>query len=1117
MSLEEDQLEAAIAALEGQRALLGDALVEAALGPMRARLASLSAVQERKYVTILFLDVVGSTTLSQKLDPEDVHLVMDDALHHCTQIITAHQGRVLKYAGDSVLAVFGADEALEDDAERAVLAGLILLEVGRQHGERVLERFGHAGFNVRVGLHSGDVLLGGGLDAENNIRGFHVNVAARMEQSAPAGGLRISHDTYRHVRGVFDVVPQPPLEVKGVDAPVATYLVLRSKPRAFRKASRGIEGVETSMVGREAELSLLQEAFARLYRVREFAMVRVIGEAGVGKSRLLYEFENWAESRAERFYFFQGRARTLTQNRPYGLLKDIMAWRFQIVDGDSDDAARAKFQNGVLPLFRDESDADLALSQVQVLGHLIGFDFSDSKHIQAIRDDARQMRDRGFHTGAQLLRRLAATENLPSLLLLDDMHWADAGSLDFFNYLSQANQDLPMLMVAFARPLSEALPAREPLESNALVITLRALDKTTSRTLVNELLKMLPTIPAALRELITSGAEGNPFYMEELVKMLIDEGAIVAQTQCWLLRPEKLLATHVPATLTGVLQARLDRLSAPEKRALQAASVIGSEFWDQALLALDAQAPLCLNALVRHKLIEAQSDGGWETVRKYAFVHHLLHQVTYDTVLKSTRRELHAKAALWFATQTGARAKDFFGVAAEHYFKAGLERQACEFFARAAEHACESYAHAAALEFVCKAWELLPSDVLPGVAQGDAPEWELRWRLLTVQERADDLEGLRVEQSAAIDTMHDIAEILDQDRKRCDVAWRRSNLALRTGDYATLQSAARQTMELAQRSDDTVLALRGQHRLALALNYLGDVGLGRALAHNGLVEAKLLGARALEALFLNALSVIADSQADQVASLELDAQDLQINRELGNRRNEAIALGNLGKGWLRLGAHAQARQFLEEGLHLSRAVGDRAVEPNTLVALSTLELRQGHAALALAHAQLAVDLLHAVGSTDFEAIALCALGDAHLALHQHAAAHAAFARSHQLSAEFHYAARLDALAGLARVEQAQGNTDPALQRVNLVLSQLAQGQTLNEAEAPSLIRLTCYQVLLSVGDARAPAVLRSAVEELQTVANTFDDAALRQQFLEAIPEHRATLAAWLATQDKPVS
>jgi len=140
MSLEEDQLEAAIAALEGQRALLGDALVEAALGPMRARLASLSAVQERKYVTILFLDVVGSTTLSQKLDPEDVHLVMDDALHHCTQIITAHQGRVLKYAGDSVLAVFGADEALEDDAERAVLAGLILLEVGRQHGERVLER-----------------------------------------------------------------------------------------------------------------------------------------------------------------------------------------------------------------------------------------------------------------------------------------------------------------------------------------------------------------------------------------------------------------------------------------------------------------------------------------------------------------------------------------------------------------------------------------------------------------------------------------------------------------------------------------------------------------------------------------------------------------------------------------------------------------------------------------------------------------------------------------------------------------------------------------------------------------------------------------------------------------
>jgi class 3 adenylate cyclase len=231
MESERAQIEAAIASLEGQRSALGAVAVDAMLAGLCAKLAALvdatpppEPAQTLKQVTILFLDVVGSTTLAQRLDPEGVSVVMDGALARGTAIVEAHRGRVLQYAGDNILAAFGADEAREDDAERAVQCALALLALGRALGRalgaEVLARHGHAGFDVRVGIHTGGVLLGGGVDAEGTIRGSSVNIAARMEQTAPPGGLRISHDTYAQVRGLFEVVAQEPLAVKGVDAPV---------------------------------------------------------------------------------------------------------------------------------------------------------------------------------------------------------------------------------------------------------------------------------------------------------------------------------------------------------------------------------------------------------------------------------------------------------------------------------------------------------------------------------------------------------------------------------------------------------------------------------------------------------------------------------------------------------------------------------------------------------------------------------------------------------------------------------------------------------------------------------------------------------------------------------
>ena len=272
---------------------------------------------------------------------------------------------------------------------------------------------GQAQLHAAIAAFEGQrVLLGGGVDADGSIRGVAVNIAARMEQTAPAGALRISHDTYAQVRGLFEVEVQEPLSVKGVDTPVQSYLVTRAKPRNFHIGTRGIEGVATKMIGRDAEFEALQTAFKRLFEERKLAAITVVADAGIRKSRLLYEFEAWSEARPERFYIFRGRANPQTQGQPFGLLRDILAWRFQIADDDTIEAARTKMEQGIVPLFLHDDGADLAEGHAHLLGHLIGIEWRDSRHIKGILDDPQADQEpRLSRGGATLARSLSQRWN----------------------------------------------------------------------------------------------------------------------------------------------------------------------------------------------------------------------------------------------------------------------------------------------------------------------------------------------------------------------------------------------------------------------------------------------------------------------------------------------------------------------------------------------------------------------------------------------------------------------------------------------------------------------------------------------------------------------------------
>jgi class 3 adenylate cyclase len=345
---DKEQLNQAIEALEAQRAILGDAVVETSLNALRKQLRELEAAdvsEQRKLATVLFMDTVGSTQITQSLDPEENLEIMGGALRLLSAAIEEFGGRVLRTMGDGLMAVFGIPVAHENDPDRAVYAALQMLTVARDYAADLKRKWGIPGYQVRLGISTG-LLAVSGSEGREELSGATVNLAARLEAAADPGTVLISHGTYQHVRGVFDLRPLSPIEAKGFPEPVPVYRVLAAKARSFRSRRRGVEGIETRMVGRDAEMRVLQNAYLAVVQNGEHRMVTIVGEAGIGKSRLLYEFENWVDLQPTRVKLFRGRAQSESHILPYALLRSLFAFRFGIQDDDPADVAREKIVAG---------------------------------------------------------------------------------------------------------------------------------------------------------------------------------------------------------------------------------------------------------------------------------------------------------------------------------------------------------------------------------------------------------------------------------------------------------------------------------------------------------------------------------------------------------------------------------------------------------------------------------------------------------------------------------------------------------------------------------------------------------------------------------------------------
>ena len=880
-----EQLERAIAAQESLRGVVPDDVVDAAIATLRLQLDSAQVEsQRRRQVTVLFADVSGFTSMSSGLDPETVAGVINDAWARLDSVIVGHGGHIDKHIGDGVMAIWGMPSTREDDPERAVRAALAM-----QHE---LEAANSNGLRMRVGINTGPVhvgAVGAAVSTEFTAIGDAVNVASRVEGVAPLGGVLVTHDTYRHIRGVFDVDELPPAVVKGRVEPVRVYLVRRAKDRAFRMPTRGVEGVETHMIGRARELSVLQAEFDRVLRAPGMRLVIFTGEAGVGKSRLLYEFEHWIDLHPASAYFFKGRALATRQSIPFGLARDLFGDRFDVLDSDSAAVVAEKLGAGFGPT--------LTAGEAEVVGHWLGFDLRASAAVQALLGAGKLPPTARAHL-VHYLNTLASDS--PVVVFLEDLHWADDESLALVDELIVELESARILAVGVARPTVRERLAAEPLFDRAeTVFDLGALDADSTRTLVTEVLQRAPAVPDELADLVVARADGNAFYVEELVKMLIEDGVIETGEPWdpWAIHVDRLDPDRVPATLTGVLQTRLDILAPPERAALQRSSVVGRVFWDGTVASLGSDSieatARSLELTRQRELVFRHDQSSFAGTVEYRFKHALLRDVAYETVLLRDRQQLHALAARWITEHAGERLVEYAGLIATHYRLADEAGVAADLLHKAAGAALEAGNASGARRSLDEAFAL--------------------WRQIDRDPPADAMAAM-AEACLRLGDIEDGRRHAAEARKRATAPEDRllagfvaSWAAGERGDYASERELLDDVLPEAEQVGGVLLE-RVLCGLSGCMVRQGETGAALAYAQRAKVLADARGQPAGVIRALGTLGWVAESRGDIRSAIQFAGAAVHVALDAGDLDGAAGAYGNLGVGHHLLGDNTGSRR-----------------------------------------------------------------------------------------------------------------------------------------------------------------------------------------------------------------
>src|SRR3954449_3104564 len=832
--------------------------------------------EERRQATVLFADLSGYTAAAERMDPEAVKALVDRTLRVLGEEIERFGGSIDKFIGDNVMGVFGAPVAHEDDPERAARAGLAMQEAMGDANRQSREKY-EVGFSLRVGINSGEVMAGAVGD-RYTVMGDVVNVAARLQAAGRPNSVTVGESTYRSTGEAISYERLQPLTLKGKEEPVpaweATGVLL--EPR------RGAGRAQTPLIGREEEASLLTSLVERVQREGRPHLVTVIGQAGVGKSRLLRELMSGLAESDDPPTIRRGQCPPYGTGIAYWALAEVLNDEFEIRDTDAPDAAWEKLRFGVTELMSELGEEGAGERNAALLAIPLGLE--PPEDLQQSEPDPQRMREALFSAARAVVEAIARRR--PLVLAIDDIHWADEGMLDLIDHLTRWVR-APLLLVCLTRDeLLERRPGWGGGRRNATTISLEPLTEDETRELVAAL---MPSSENGSGDVVPQVAErsgGNPLFAEEMVNRLLEEETVEAQT--------------LPSTVQSLLAARLDSLDRLERRLLQSASVVGQTFWEGALAGTAAEEGLDLGktlANLEEKDLLAPSPGSrLAGEREYAFKHVLIRDVAYSMLPKSVRCRKHVEVAEFIRERAGERSDGVIGLIAEH-------------FARAASLGSES--------------GLEPDELA-----------ELQARALESLEAAGDAAAALYSNAEAFDRYTAALEISDslEPGTVARIGEKQGDVALRMGRVDAAVGVWERCLDYHRAEEDLARVADLHRKIGAALWHKGE---RRASIDNYQRGIDLLkdGPPCIELvrLYEEAASLYMHT-GDNMLAIYASEKALRLAERLDEARAASRAHGIFGRVFGRIGDAEKARENLERSVELARDSDDG----ETIRALLTL-------------------------------------------------------------------------------------------------------------------------------------------------------------------------------------
>ncbi len=922
----------------------------------RFREAGLQAAGQRRNITVLFVDLTDYTRLSETIDSEDLYEIIQQFINMLVSSVYKFDGLVDKIVGDGLMALFGAPIGHENNAELAVLSALEMQTGLTALNQEMKHRLDHE-LQMHIGLHSGMVVVGGmgsNMLMDYTAIGDTVNLAHRLEEAADPDTILVSESVFRQTQMLFNYRTAPSLLLKGIQRPVTGYRIVSQKDRPGRV--RGVEGLTSPMVGRDAELEQLKQAVNKMDQQSGGGFAMIYGEAGIGKSRLLKELKTQIDSDA--IGIFEGQSLTYRRSVAYWIFSDLLR-NYLGVSTHSPEA----YVSARLSELGEQVLGERASEIIPYLEHLLSLKPSSATGADRVRQlDADQLRQQIFIAVRDLF--IAESTHRPVLLVLDDLHWADDASLDMLRFILDSIRSEPLFICGISRPVDAGIltkiveQAQKRLHDYCFTIQLTKLPEKMSEQLLYQLLT-IPEIPPEFKEEIVQRAAGIPFYLEEILRVLIDDAIIYNDGDQWRLYPEADISSiGVPDNLQALILARFDRLDQQQRRILQVSSVIGRDFsiaLIETILSglsggwIEDQ----LSILIDRGFIVSRSDSRQVD---YAFRHVLTSDAIYSTLLRRDRGELHGRVGEAIELLYTDRLNEYIYLLARHFSWSPRLDKALYYLILAGKKSARDFINAQAREYFEQALNILPQiahqplqsvEVNMGLGNAmvfngeyqnarehyrlaknsldlmtsDDPgnDIEISRKISKTYERQGDYDQALAYLSLAQQSLDSFSTEFPVERAEVwnDIGW----IHVRRGDFADAGDTFRQALDLVVDTDAFGVIASIYNRLGGVAYFQGEWDQAAEYLKNSISICESIGDVAGLASSSNNLANLEIDMGLYDDALDDMKRNLELVKSLGQVESIAVAYNNLGWLYTLRGETNEADENLQNALDLALQIG----------------------------------------------------------------------------------------------------------------------------------------------------------------------------------------------------